>query len=78
MQDRRSQATSLEREDFKFQKEAVSLMETWEIGGCLHGRSVDRGVILFPVISLCIRPRLVRKATYEFDERFMKNNAQHV
>ena len=61
----------LRREDFEFQREAVSSMETWETSGCLHRRSVGRGV----------RLRLVHKATYELDERelfFMKNNAQHV
>ena len=29
-------------------------MKTWEASGCPNGRSVDRGVRLFPVIMLCI------------------------
>ena len=44
----------LRREDFKFQREAVSSMETWETSGCPNGRNVDRGVRIFPVILLCI------------------------
>jgi hypothetical protein len=44
----------LRRGDFEFQREAVSSMETWEISGCLHGISVDRGVRFFPFILLCI------------------------
>jgi len=44
----------LKREDFEFQREAVSSMETWETSGCLHGRSADRGIMFFPVILLCI------------------------
>jgi len=42
------------REDFEFKKEAVASLETWETSGCLHGRSVDRGIMLVPVILLCI------------------------
>jgi len=31
----------MRREDFEFQREVVSSMETWETSGCLHGRNVD-------------------------------------
>ena len=44
----------LRQEDFEFQREAVSVRQTLETNGCLHGRSVDRGIMLFPVILLCI------------------------
>jgi len=47
----------LRREDFEFQRETVSSMGTWEKSGCPNGRSVDSGVVLFPVILLCIKSR---------------------
>ena len=44
----------LRRGDIEFQRETDSSLEMWETSGCLHGRSDDHGVRLFPVILLCI------------------------
>jgi len=52
---RRSHATTFEAGRFEFQKRSGFLKgERGKTSGCLHGRNVDRGVRLFPVILLCI------------------------